>query len=409
MNHPRALPQKTAAGLRSIAVCVALLPCAAAASEADLAKKIDALQQEIEALKQQVKNVSTAAPAAGGTMVSAPAGLELSIYGVGHLSADRINTGADSSSYVHSNASRLGFKGGYQLGSSGVAAIFQYESGVDLTGHGTGDGNGGGVPGNTLFTRARDSFVGVKGAFGTAVVGRLGAHNQWLYDYNLFGDQVGDLGNIWGQSQPGRLDSAVQYRTPEFNGFSAAVTYDPSGNQGAKDMSSSIVKLNFARGGLNVGGAFAKYGQGTGLSNQKATALIASYDFGAFSLGAGAQRETAIGGVSGANRNESTVGATVKAGSNGTVKLQYARAGNVGGTANSGAKQTAVGYDHAWNKQTTLYVAYARTRNDAASTFPAYNWGHGDQGVPAMVAGKNASAFSLGVVYKFDLGMLGKR
>lgn len=394
------------------AIGAACLPVAASAAEADLAQKIEALQKEIDALKAQMKTVQ-AQPAAsgGGSVVSAPAGLELSIYGVGHLSADRIDTGVDSSGYIHSSSSRLGFKGSYDLG-SGTAAIFQYESGVDLTGHGTGDGNGGGVFGNNLFTRARDSFVGVRGGFGTAVVGRLAAHNQWLYDYNLFGDQVGDLGNIFGQSQPGRFDSAVQYRTPDFAGFSAALTHDLGGNERGpanERKPGSVLKLDFGRGGLKLGAAFASYGQNAGLPNQKASALTGSYDFGAFSIGGAWQRETDIGGVRGADRNEATIGASAAIGSAGTVKLQFARASKLGNIADSGARQTAVGYDHAWNKQTTLYVAYARTSNDTAAAFPSYDWGHGDQGVPGLVAGKNNKALSFGLVYKFDMGLIGKR
>jgi predicted porin len=409
MKSGSTLSRKVVVAACCTAIVTALLPSAAIAAEGDLAQKIEALQKEIDVLTAQMKTVQAQPAAVGGSVVSAPAGLEFSIYGVGHLSADHIDTGADSSGYIHSNSSRLGFKGSYDLGLDGVAAIFQYESGVDLTGHGTGDGNGGGVFGNTLFTRARDSFVGVRGVFGTAVVGRLAAHNQWLYDYNLFGDQVGDLGNIWGQSQPGRLDSAVQYRTPEFGGFSAALTYDPSGNQGMKDAASTVLKLDFGGGGLRLGGAYASYGQGPALPEQKAAAITASYDFGIFNVGGGWQRETDLGGVSGANRNEATIGAAAKLGGKGTVKVQYARAGSISGIANSGARQAAIGYDHAWNGQTTLYVAYARTTNDSVAAFPSYDWGHGDQGVPGVAIGQNTTAVSVGLVYKFDVGLIGKR
>jgi predicted porin len=407
MNQSLALRKALGVALCCSTLGAALLPGVAGAAEADLARKIDALQQELEALKAQMKSAA-AAPAAGGSIISAPAGLELSVYGVGHLSADSINTGSDSSGYLHSNSSRIGFRGNYDLG--GVKAIFQYESGVDLTGKGGADGNGsaaGSTP--SVFTRARDSFVGLKGGFGQVVAGRLPALNQWLYDYNLFGDQVGDLGNIWGANLPGRVDSAVQYRTPDFNGFSAGLAYAPSGNSGAKNKSGTILKLDFGRGGLKLGGAFATLGQGTGLSNQKASAITASYDFGAFSIGGGVQHENDIGGVGGKSQNEATLGASVKVGPKGALKFQYARAGTVSGVANSGARQAAIGYDHAWNKQTTVYVAYAATKNDSGAAFQSYNWGHGNQGVPAVVAGKNTNAFSTGIVYAFDLGVLGKR
>jgi predicted porin len=343
-----------------------------------------------------------------GAVLSAPAfAFDLSVYGVGHLSADSIDTGSSSSSYFHSNSSRLGFKGGHDIG-NGLTVLYQYESGVDLTGHGDGDGNGG-IPNNNgqIFTKARDSFIGLKGGFGTALIGRLPAVNQWLYDYNLFGDQVGDLGNIWGVNLPGRVNHAAHYRTPDFAGFSLGLSYVP--NQGVSNTSAAIAKADYGIGGFKIGGAYANIGTGSGNPNQKASAITGSYSAGIFSVGAGAQKETAIGGVSGADRTEYQVGGSVKVGSSGTIKLQYARAGDLSGTSDTGARQTAVGYDHAIDGATTVYVAYARTSNDSAASYVAYDWGHGDQGVPAMVAGNSPKALSIGFVYKFDANLVGKK
>lgn len=154
------------------------------------------------------------AMAMGTTFWTSAWAQDLTIYGVDHLSADGIDNGAQRSEYIHSNSSRLGFKGSHDLG-DGFSVLFQYESGVDLTGHGAGDGNGGTNANGQIFTRARDSYVGLKGGFGTVLIGRLPALNQWLYDYNLFADQVGDLGNIWGgDGLPGRVDHAAYYHTP---------------------------------------------------------------------------------------------------------------------------------------------------------------------------------------------------
>lgn len=155
---------------------------------------------------------------AGACMLASPAqALELNVYGVGHLSADSVDDGTDSGTNVASNTSRLGFRGNHDLG-NGLKAVFQIESGVDLTGQGGNDGNGGpaGEPSH-VFTAARDSYAGVAGGFGMVIAGKLGGLNQWLYDYNLFGDQVGDLGNVWGASGlPGRVTNAVHY-TPDFH------------------------------------------------------------------------------------------------------------------------------------------------------------------------------------------------
>lgn len=344
---------------------------------------------------------------AAGAAISTPAvALDLSIYAVGHLSADNIDTGADTSGYIHSNSSRLGFKGSHDLG-NGLSVLFQYESGVDLTGKGTGDGNGGANSSGQIFTRTRDSFVGVKGGFGTALIGRVGGLNQWLYDYNLFGDQVGDLGNLWGgDGLPGRIDHAVQYISPDLSGFNVGVTYAP--DQGVNDTNVSVIKGNYVNGGLKVGAAYLNAGGGVGKNDHKATAITASYDLGAFNVGGGWQNETDIGGVSGADRNKYTLGAAAKVGSNGTVKAQYVRAGEMDNTPNTSASQWAVGYDHAWDKNTTLYVAYAKTNNGTASAFSAYNYGHGDQGAPAIVNGNDPSAISVGIVYKFDANVFSR-
>jgi predicted porin len=365
------------------------------------------MSQQRATIHKNCKAAAFALAACAGTAISVPAAaLDLSIYGVGHLSGDKIDTGTSSSSYLHSNSSRLGFKGSHDLG-NGLSILAQYESGVDLTGNGTGDGNGGANSNGQIFTRARDSFVGVRGGFGTVQLGRLPALNQWVYDYNLFADQVGDLGNIWGGgSLPGRADHAAYYRTPDFGGFGLGLTYVPT--QGGTNTSAYIAKGDYAKGGLKLGVAYGNFNDGgaVGAADNKAAAVTASYDFGAFNLGGGWQRETGIGNVSGADRNNYTLGAAVKAGSNGTVKAQYARAGDLGSTPSSSAKQWALGYDHAWDKNTTLYVAYAKTQNDANAKYTSYDYGHGDQGVPDLVAGNSPRVISVGVVYKFDLGIL---
>lgn len=391
-----------ALSLAAIGLSSGLSMSAAYAAEADVLKKIEALEREIESLKAQMK----AQPAPSGS-ATGPAGFELSIYGVGHLSADRIDTGATSSSYLHSNSSRLGFKGSQAL-SGGTSAVFQYESGVDLTGQGVGDGNGGAVSGGQIFTRTRDAFVGLKGGFGTVVFGRQGGLNQWLYDYNLFGDQVGDLGNIWGgDGLPGRLNNTVKYTSPDLNGFTLGLTYAP--NQGTPGTNSVIGKVDFAKGGFKVSAAGARFGMGTGLQDNNARAIIASYGTDRFSVGGGWQRETDIAGVTGADRTKYTLGAGVNVGSSGMVKAQYARANAMSGVANSGARQWAIGYDYGWNKDATVYVAYAKTNNDAGAAYSADNYGHGNQGVPAIAGGAHPSGLSVGLVYKFDAGLVGRR
>jgi len=330
---------------------------------------------------------------------------ELNVYGVGHLSFDSIDTGVSSSEYVHSNSSRLGFKGDQDL-DYGLSVYVQYESGVDLTVHGTGDGNGGANSAGQVFTRARDSFVGLKSDYGSIQLGRVGGMNQWLYDYNPFADQVGDLGDVWGgDGLPGRIDSAVEYISPTFNGLKVAVTYVP--DEGGHNQHDEVVKADYALGGLKLGAGYGKFGPGVvGLPSLEAFAATASYEAGLFNFGGEYQHEKNVGGFSGADRDQVTFGAVVKLGNSASVKAQYTWSGNVSGVAQSGASMIAAGLDYNLGTSTIVYLAYAHMSNSANNAYSSFDYGHGDHGAPPILAGKDPGAFSIGLVYKFDVSLV---
>ena len=329
--------------------------------------------------------------------------LELSIYGVGHVSLDNNDDGTDSQLYVASNSSRLGFSGSHAL-DNGMDISFQYESGVDLTGRGNNDGNGPGTSDN-LFSTARDSYVTLGGDFGRVLAGRLGVLNQWVYDFNLFADQVGDLGNIWGGTGlPGRANGVIAYSTPDFgDGFNGLLLYIPE--SGTPDADLILLKLNYGNSNdLKVGGAYTSVGQGTGNPEHIATAITISYGMGDLTLGGGYQAESDIAGVSGADRDSYTFGASFNIGNRGTIKAQYTSSS--ADAANEDANQVGVGYDYAVDKAATMYVAYSRTDNDPNTTFTANNYGHGQAVTPS--AGTNPASISIGLVYKFDAGLIGQ-
>ena len=334
--------------------------------------------------------------------LAAPAtfAVNLDIWGVAHASVDSTDNGLVSDTYVASNSSRLGFSGDQDLG-NGLKVFFRYESGVDLTGQGGNDGNGTAVPTGAgsvsggLFTNTRDAWVGISGGFGTVRLGRVGGLNQWVYDYNLFGDQVGDLGNIWGgNGLAGRLSSAVQYSRGFGDNADLTVTFAP--DDGTSDTATSVVKVNFKAANVKIGVALMSQGTGTGTPEQDATAVTASYSFGNVTVGGGFQSESDIGGTAGNDADSVTVGATWKMGK-GTFKVQFTSLDS--DTVNGDAEQLAVGYDYSVGKNTTVYVAYATTDNDPAASFSATNYGHGDNVVVA--AGQDPSSVSIGVVYKF--------
>ncbi|MBD3768244.1 MAG: porin, partial [Gammaproteobacteria bacterium] len=74
-------------------------------------------------------------------------------------------------------------------------------------------------------------------------------------------------------------------------------------------------------------------------------------------------------------------------------------AGKISGTTSTGANMYAVGYDYAMSKHTTVYAAYAMVDNEANGAYTVNHGGHGEKS--KVNAGKDPSAFSVGIIHKF--------
>lgn len=115
--------------------------------------------------------------------------------------------------------SRIGFKGHEHL-TDNLDAIWQVESKVSI---------GGDSDGKTFGTR--QSFIGLKGGFGTVKVGYQdtpvkelnGKLDQWEYDSFVAG-----LGTFTRGTDANRRATAVSYETPDLSGFTAKAYYSPS-------------------------------------------------------------------------------------------------------------------------------------------------------------------------------------
>lgn len=339
---------------------------------------------------------------------------EMTLYGLGHLSADYNNDGSDDKANIASNSSRLGVNGGYAFHDN-LKFIAQYENGIDLTADRVNDGNGG-KGFNNVFTKARDSFVGIGGSWGTIKMGRLGILNQWVYDYNLFADQVGDLGNIWGGTGlPGRANKTVSYETPllkmrDAGNLSANVlhSYDPDTGGGNDKI--TTLKLNYGTDSFSMGAAHARVEQISPADDHTVTAITASYKTkrldlsgipaSGFDIGGGFQTESDIAG-SGSGRNSYTLGAALHIAEKHTLKTQFAYSDTDWDGNDAG--QIAAGYDYKFKENLTFYVAAASTFNDSLAAFTANNYGHGKTDVPA--AGDDPFSVSVGLVYKFDYSL----
>jgi len=122
--------------------------------------------------------------------------------------------GVNQSGYLEGEnpANRFGLKGSEDLG-NGLKAIYQIELGFNFGDDNIPGGSNGGIS-------VRNSFVGLAGGFGTALVGR---HDTPMKistgKLDLFSDTIGDYNGTVGFTDY-RLDNTIAYISPSFSGFS---------------------------------------------------------------------------------------------------------------------------------------------------------------------------------------------
>jgi len=290
--------------------------------------------------------------AVAAALAPAAALADATVYGRVHVSYDSVTSaGLVNSTSVNSSSSRFGVRGGEGLGDD-LKVVYQLETGVNVLNNnngagGAGDGNpGGGAPGNTLFTGMRTSYIGLAGDFGTFKVGRLDFGEQYVYDSNLFADQIGDAANLLSGNNyiNGRANGMLQYATPNRNGFDAALSYLPASSVDAtfgtapsatSGGNSYGIKLNYANTGAAVHFAYFNVDT-TSTTTLKPISLAGSYDFGKGMLTAQYLRSKAdVAGVS-ATQSIYNIGGSFNVTGNSAIKAQYSKANDLTGTANSG-------------------------------------------------------------------------
>lgn len=172
--------------------------------------------------------------------------------------------------------SKIGFKGQEDLG-NGVKAIWQLEQKASIAGTNSGWGN-------------RQSFIGLKGDFGTVRAGNL---NTVLKDS---GDNVNawesgsNTEDVLGLGTIGRVESreiSVRYDSPVFAGFSGSVQYVPRDNANDKDKyqhtkssrESYHAGLKYENAGFfgQYAGSFAKYADLNDEAERVAVDTVSAY------------------------------------------------------------------------------------------------------------------------------------
>ncbi len=364
------------------------------------------------------KNILAIAIAAA---VAAPSAFAAAtVYGNAHMSVNAVSgiDGAsttpadktDSITNVTSNSSFVGVKGSEDLG-AGLKAVYQMEFGVNLDGEKQSNGETFG---------SRNTFVGLGGGFGTVLVGRHDSPIKMVgRKYDVFGDQVGNNRVILGSGNThlvdGRHNNVIAYATPAFGGFKALIAYVP----GADAASAGNESDSGVNNAINAWSANAEYKAGAfdaGLGYITASNVLntnktysayrlgAGYTFGAARINAIYQNARYDAGTTEKDRGAYGIGGTYKVTAAGTVKAQYMIADNTSGNKN-GANSITVGYDHAMSKNTTVYAVYAAVDNNNGTgtdgSFSVMQSNAGTNDNTTAIAGKDNSAFSVGVQHKF--------
>ena len=156
------------------------------------------------------------------------------------------NEGSD----IGNSTSRIGVRGNNDLG-GGLEGFYQWEGLVAIE-------NGGNVG-------TRLGHVGLRGAFGSFWVG-----SNWAADYNWTHGST-DIANVgsgnlnYTAARPGRTNKAIEYTTPDLNGFQGAVRLNVA-NTGNNDEDDPVkddndidtwnIAANYAVQGFSVAGAY---------------------------------------------------------------------------------------------------------------------------------------------------------
>lgn len=314
-------------------------------------------------------------------LVSAPAFAATSnvdVYGIMNIAIqDTDATGVDLD--VVDNVSRIGFKGSEDLG-GGLKAVWQIEQGINAT---TADQTAFGGKG------LRNTFVGLAGSFGTAVVGRHDTpYKMATGKYDIFGDTIADYNGGAGSgaspldgvalidaTHDARASNAIAYISPNFSGLTVAaavVTSMDHLDSGDTSDAFSLAAM-YANGPLTVDVAYqdVKADLDTvtaGIQDSKAMKIGAGYAFGDTKVGFVYEDVNNGGGA--ADRDSWLLNVAHGMGPI-TLKALYGQA-DVG---TSDRDLWALGADYALSKRTAAYVVYGNGDNDAGDDVSGWNIG----------------------------------
>ena len=274
------------------------------------------------------KNIVALAVAAAISAPVAMAGAP-TVYGKLNMAIQTDADTATGGTTVDSVASRFGVKGSEDLG-NGLKAVYKVEFGMHID----GDDNG---------LSARNQYVGLKGGFGTVLMGSHDTPLKMIQPSDLFNDGMADNNKmIEGSHGEDRADNVVAYVSPSFSGvkiIAAGVADDQT--SGADSSLTDTTSIAIAYGSKKKGLYLAAAQNSTsGADNE--TRLAAQYKANGLVANAISHKTGSDSAI--------VINAGYKMGKM-MPKIKWAdNTGGVDGT------YTAVGLDYSLGKKTKAYV-----------------------------------------------------
>lgn len=304
---------------------------------------------------------------------------------------------------VQSNASRFGLKGSEDLG-DGLGAIWQLEVQVDPAGNG-------GAGANSPFNGTRNSNVGLKGNFGTVFLGNWDTpykttHNKVeLFDNATSFTATKLIGNAKGltasaQNFNTRQAQDIQYWTPNLSGFEGKVSYTPGTTQTGATAKQSRLSLSGTYENDMLYGALGYENRAANTANavaDTATRLVGAYKIDGSQIGLTYEHlsvASAAGVTAASTQSNWELSGNYKFG-NSSLGAFYAVNGNLGATANSGAKMATLRYGYNFSKRTELFAAYTSLKNDTGANYSL------NTNLPATLNGSKQTGLGLGMIHSF--------
>jgi predicted porin len=304
---------------------------------------------------------------------SASAQSNVTIYGLFDVGAQLEDSSAGKTVKVVSggrSGSRLGFRGTEDLG-GGLSAVWLAESGINLDTGGLGQGG---------RFMGRQVYVGLKGAWGTLVGGRVATFGSGTGSFDMFGEidpmatafGIASLGSTMSTATGLRVDNSLLYQSPDIRGFQAGLLHSVQAvNNEVPGRGANIyltgLGAKYAAGPLYAAVTYEQANNPAGAKDEKHLQVGAAWDFKVVRLHAAYGRElnlfsTALnisGTTNGAGAKSWMAGITAPLGS-GILRSSYqTRDGGEVGGENRDVRVVSVGYEYFFSKRTSAYAVVA--------------------------------------------------